>query len=256
MSFATKTVIVIPCYNEEKRLPVETLLSVVEKYDDIELLFVNDGSNDQTISVLAKLTAQNNRCKLLDLPQNVGKAEAVRQGILHAINNSTHENQLVGFYDADMSTPFDDVIKMKNELVIHNYFMITGCRIKRMGGDVQRRYLRFLFGRIFATSAASILKLPVYDTQCGAKVFQTEIAEEIFKDSFVSNWLFDIELFARIINGYGHEIALQKIIEYPLSAWVDVRGSKLGLKDIIRQPINLFKIKNKYKIKKPELNVK
>ncbi|MDD2411522.1 MAG: glycosyltransferase [Bacteroidales bacterium] len=248
MKISNNTVIVIPCYNEENRLPVETFLSLIQKHENFKFIFVNDGSSDDTLSVLQNLTAQNDRCALLNLEKNVGKAEAVRQGILLAIEDKD-ENLLVGFYDADMSTPFEDMLKMANEATNNEYFMVAGCRIKRMGGDIQRRYFRFLFGRVFATAAASILKLPVYDTQCGAKIIKADIAKKIFKDAFVSKWLFDIELFARIIKLYGFDIALEKILEFPLSAWIDVRGSKLGLKDIIRQPVNLYKIKRHYKIK-------
>jgi hypothetical protein len=93
-----------------------------------------------------------------------------------------------------MATPLSDMQEMIKQIDIRQLHMITGCRFKRMGGNVDRRFSRFIFGRVFATCAANVLKLPVYDTQCGAKIFERNVAKEIFAMPFVSKWLFDIEL--------------------------------------------------------------
>lgn len=243
-----QTIIIIPCYNEAKRLPTESFLNFVLGNPDIMFLFVNDGSKDNTLSVLEDFTSKHPLLRYLDLEKNGGKAEAVRQGVLYAYEQFNPE--LIGFYDADMATPLFDLSAMLQQIELKKYYMITGCRIKRMGGDIERRYSRFLFGRIFATCAASILHLPVYDTQCGAKIIRSDVAKHIFSTPFVSKWLFDVELFARIIINYGYDEALSKIVEYPLSVWKDVGGSKLTIKDILVQPLNLLKIKFHYKLKK------
>ena len=240
--------VIIPCYNESERLDIYGYSSAIEQNKSVLLIFVNDGSKDSTISLLKSLVDNNERIVCLDLKQNVGKAEAVRKGFLFAYENIG--SQMVGFYDADMATPFKDIIMMSSYLSENQLKMIVGCRFKRMGGDVKRRYSRFLLGRIFATCAANVLQLPVYDTQCGAKVLSKSVIPTVFDKPFVSKWLFDIELFARIIINNGYEQALNGIIEYPLSSWKDVGGSKLTFKDVIRQPMNLLKINNHYKIKK------
>ena len=239
--------IVIPCYNEERRLDIETYLCFSEKNRNIHFLFVNDGSKDKTLDILKDASEKSKCIKYLDLAKNVGKAEAVRLGIKSALEMET---SYVGFYDADMATPLKDMLQMIQYISSSELYMVSGCRFKRMGGQIDRRFSRFLFGRIFATCAANILKLPVYDTQCGAKMFHSNVAREIFNTPFISKWLFDVELYARMIQKYGYKKTLEKVVEYPLSKWVDVEGSKLGFKEIIRQPLNLLRIRNHYKLKK------
>ena len=240
--------IIVPCYNEEKRLPVQEFIDFLNNNDNYIFLFVNDGSKDSTRDLLQKIAAENKHLYALNLEKNVGKAEAVRQGMLYAAENL--DCDYICFYDADMATPLSDLCEMVNVLKSNQLFMVTGCRFKRMGGDIDRRYSRFILGRIFATCAANVLKLPIYDTQCGAKVFDCKIVREIFETPFRSKWIFDIELFARIIIKFGHRTALSKIIEFPLSSWKDVRGSKLNMKEILRQPFDLLKIRNHYKLYK------
>ena len=240
--------IVIPCYNEANRLNKQAFIDFVNDNPSVAFLFVNDGSKDNTLEILSQLTNNHENLLLLNLEKNGGKAEAVREGILHA--NKILSPKYIGFWDADLATPLSDLQKMLKQIEEQELYMITGCRLKRMGGDVERRFSRFIFGRIFATCAANVLKLPIYDTQCGAKVFECEIAKEVFATPFVSKWIFDIELFARIIIKFGYSAALSKIIEFPLSAWKDVRGSKLSMRDIFRQPFDLIKIRNHYKLYK------
>lgn len=243
------SIVIVPCYNEANRLNGNEFDKFTKTNPDIKFLFVNDGSKDDTVNVLLKMVSANSSFFLLDLKNNVGKGEAVRQGVIHSLDSFDNVD-IIAFFDADIATPFSDLKSMIIIIEKGEYYMVTGCRFKRMGGDIERRYSRFFLGRIFATFAANILKLPVYDTQCGAKLFKAEIAKVIFEKPFISKWLFDIELFARIIVNYGYVNAKSKILEFPLTEWKDVRGSKLRVKDILRQPYNLYKIHNFYKIKK------
>ena len=88
-----------------------------------------------------------------------------------------------------------------------------------------------------------ILKLPVYDTQCGAKIFKIKLAQIIFMDPFITNWLFDIELFARTKNV---RMGIQPFIEIPLNQWIEKEGSKIKLRDMFMFPLELMKISNHY----------
>lgn len=241
-----ETVVVVPCYNEENRLQQEAYLLLASRQPNTIFLFVNDGSQDKTQKILETLHSRSENCVFLNLLQNVGKAEAVRQGILYAISQY-NDIQSVSFYDADMATPYEDMQLMIQQLINKSRLMVVGCRFRHLGGYVERKFSRFLMGRLFATMAANILKLPVYDTQCGAKVFSVEAAQHIFKESFISKWLFDVELFARLIDIYGYDKVLKNTQEYPLTAWYDVAGSKLNIKSILRQPLNLMKINCHYK---------
>ena len=94
-----------------------------------------------------------------------------------------------------------------------------------------------------------MLKLPVYDTQCGSKLFRREVVEAIFQEQFITRWLFDVELLARYKQRYGVEQAIQKIYEYPLFQWEDVDGSQLKRRDFFQAPLELMKIRKRYKNK-------
>ncbi|MDR1346486.1 MAG: glycosyltransferase [Bacteroidales bacterium] len=241
-----KTTIIIPCYNEEKRLPFARFKEFAEQHPDYALLFVNDGSKDNTLGILNDFAKEHSSIEVLSLPKNSGKAEAVRQGILHAISARP---DFVAFYDADMATPPEDLHAMIEWIDRQSCYAVAGSRILRLGGNIERTFMRGIMGRIFANVASRVLQgLRVYDTQCGAKVFRTSIAALIFEEPFISNWIFDIELFARIIKQYGIQEVYKKVYEYPLTAWRDVHGSKLKKRDFIRQIFDMHRIKKHYKL--------
>ncbi len=239
-----KTIVVVPCYNESKRLPQDAFLDYVERHDDVAFLFANDGSRDNTLEVLQSLTARHERLLLLDIQPNGGKAEAVRKGMLYAAEH--YKPEYIAFWDADLATPLDE-IKPMVEWADRGYDAIMGLRLMRLGAKVKRKPMRHYLGRCFATVASLMLDLPVYDTQCGAKLFRTEVVEAIFPEQFITRWLFDVELLARYKKVYGKERAIAKIYEFPLFQWQDIDGSQLKSRDFFKAPVELMKIKRKYK---------
>lgn len=239
-----KTIVVVPCYNESKRLPQDAFLDYVERHDDVAFLFANDGSRDNTLEVLQSLTARHERLLLLDLQPNGGKAEAVRKGMLYAAEH--YKPEYIAFWDADLATPLDE-IKPMVEWADKGYDAIMGLRLMRLGAKVKRKPMRHYLGRCFATVASLMLDLPVYDTQCGAKLFRTEVVKAIFPEQFITRWLFDVELLARYKKVYGKERAISKIYEFPLFQWQDIDGSQLKSRDFFKAPVELMKIKRKYK---------
>jgi len=223
-----RLVLVIPCYNEADRLPQAAFVEYAYRRSDVAVLFVNDGSTDDTAGTLQRLcaTARGNLATL-NLPRNLGKAGAVRSGVLAALQR---EPEFVGFWDADLATPlpalqeFVSVLDANLEIEI-----VMGARVRLLGRHVERSAFRHYFGRLFATGASAVLRLPVYDTQCGAKVFRvTPRIREIFGAPFRSRWIFDVELLARFIACSGDR-AWERIYELPLESWVDVPGSKVKL---------------------------
>lgn len=239
-----KTLIVIPCYNECKRLNKEAFFSFSAQNEEIEFLFVNDGSSDDTLSMLQSFAVSSDKMHYTDLACNGGKAEAVRQGILQA--TSQYDCAYVGFWDADLATPLEEIRHFEHIMEHHHYDCITGLRLIRLGAQVQRKYIRHYIGRFFASCAAFVLDLPVYDTQCGAKLYKTEIAKQLFEKSFITRWLFDVELLARYIDLFGKKEAKAKIYENPVMRWQDVSGSQLKMKDFFKAPYELWKITRKY----------
>ena len=243
-----RTIIVVPCYNESQRLDGDAFVAFAEKYEDVSFLFVNDGSRDNTLEVLNALAQRHPRLLVLDLEQNGGKAEAVRRGMMHAATEL--QAHFIGFWDADLATPLSEIPRFIHIAADHDYKVVTGLRLLRLGAGVRRKKLRHYLGRCFATAASVMLGLPVYDTQCGAKLYRTDVVQTLFSEKFITRWLFDVEILARYIVAYGRTAATNEIYEHPVFAWVDVAGSRLKFHDFFKAPMEMLKIKHKYLKKK------
>ena len=251
LSHLPKVGIVIPCYEEAKRLPAKDFLDFSKRCPGILLLFVNDGSLDETLEVLNKLALESKgNIQALDLKKNFGKAEAVRQGINHLLNISGIQN--VGFLDADLSTPLSCFEELLEYMAGHKELkMISGSRIKRMGATITRSTLRHYLSRIVATIAGfMIVRIPVYDTQCGAKVFTAQLAKLLFQDRFISKWFFDIELYCRMVESLGYDEVLNTVYELPLKEWKHVGNSKLTFKQMVSVSLDMLRIYFKYSLKR------
>ena len=244
-----KAKIVIPCYNEESRLDIRRFRDFTNSSHSITFLFVNDGSTDKTLSILESLSASDpGKFALLNLPKNRGKAEAVRQGILSAIDSHP---DYVGFWDADLATPLEAIARFLEMAESRPELeMIIGSRVKLLGRRIERRRSRHYLGRCFATAVSAVLGVEVYDTQCGAKLFRASSATRaLFLQPFLSRWIFDVEIIARLIRARrGKELKQpeQVIYEFPLTEWRDVPGSKLRSSDFFRAAWELARIRNCY----------
>ena len=248
----TRAVIVVPCYNEARRLPTARFTAfAIDHAVDVRFLFVNDGSTDETAEVIASLvSAHPSLFELLDLPHNVGKAEAVRLGVLSAREGGC---EYVGFWDADLATPLAEIPAFIAQLdATPELLMVIGARIRLLGREVERRFVRHVLGRVFATGASLVLSLPVYDTQCGAKLFRDgPLLSRLFGAEFSSRWVFDVELIARLGAELRWDIdRLSALIyEHPLERWRDVEGSKVRPRDLPRAFFDLVRIGARYRLK-------
>jgi glycosyltransferase involved in cell wall biosynthesis len=185
-----QTIIIIPCYNEAERLPVNSFIEFVETNSDILFLFVNDGSKDNTLEVLKNLASKHPSLQYLDLEKNGGKAEAVRRGMLYATKK--YDCDFIGFLDADLAIPLDEIQIFLHVMHRFDFNIITALRLVHLGAKMQRKFFRHIFSRIFTTTTSVVLKFPVYDTQYGFKMYEKQIVEPLF----ISRWLFDIEILA------------------------------------------------------------
>jgi glycosyltransferase involved in cell wall biosynthesis len=232
-----KICLIIPCYNEEKRLRMDQF---ADYGGDGIFLFVNDGSTDQTVNIISRYVGDN--IFLLNLEDNVGKAEAVRSGMLHAQENAPFkQSEWIGFWDADLATPLSELVGFVNFAGIYNgeISAIWGSRICRLGSLIDRSGIRHILGRLFATVVTALLGIKSYDSQCGAKLFRREVIGIAFSERFISRWIFDLELILRL---QGHTI-----VEYPLQSWSDISGSKLHIiRNAVGILIELIKIRIRY----------
>lgn len=236
--------IVIPCYNEAGRLKREKFLAFAKQQPSINFLFINDGSKDETLSILSDMAEECASIQFLDLKENGGKAKAVQQGMLYAQEQGKAD--YIAFWDADLATPLYEIFNFTREISRGDFDMVIGLRLARLGALVKRKNSRHLLGRCFATVASFLLKLPVYDTQCGAKMFKSEVVNILFEEDFITRWLFDVEIITRYTKYFGEEKAKNSIYEYPLLEWNDVDGSRLKFRDFIKAPIEMLKIRRKY----------
>jgi glycosyltransferase involved in cell wall biosynthesis len=236
-------VLVVPCFNEAARLDADALASLVDgEIPAARLVLVDDGSTDATGERLAALAGRApGRVDVLPLSPNRGKAEAVRLGLLRALERGP---DVVGYFDADLSTPVDEIRRLLAIIHAGDAAVVMASRISLLGSHVQRSAVRHYLGRVFATVASLVLRTRVYDTQCGAKLFRRGPAlEAAVRDPFLSRWAFDVELLGRLRTGTADvpSVPESAFVEVPLHAWRDVPGSKLragamagAIKDLAR----------------------
>lgn len=236
--------IVIPCYNEEMRLPVEEFHVFLNETPHVFLCFVNDGSEDQTLQILEELrNTHRGKVDVVSYSDNVGKAEAVRRGIQFCNQKPNHT--FIGYLDADLSTSLQECLSMTQYLKAPIEFCF-GSRQKRVGSIIQRKTRRWLIGRIIASIISRILKMYVYDTQCGCKLFTKNLSIQLFENPFISKWLFDVEIFLRLAALYGREEATEKMVEVPLVRWVDKGVSSVKMNYFFKLWVDLYYINKTY----------
>ena len=244
-----RTIVVVPCYNEEQRFRADAFFEFVDRVDDVDILLVDDGSTDGTLGVLRSAAEHRpDRLAVLPLSPNGGKAEAVRRGMAHAIERGA---ELTGFWDADLATPLEAIPEFVEVMVSRpELLMVFGSRVKLLGRRIERRPVRHYLGRVFATAASLALRLPVYDTQCGAKMFRVDdrLARWL-SEPFLTRWIFDVELLARALRDLraSGESGEQRIVELPLHEWRDVAGSKVRPRDFLKAGGELLRIRLKYR---------
>lgn len=244
-----RVTIVVPAYNEAERLDPEAFLQFAAERDWLHFLFVDDGSVDGSRDLFANMEREcPAQVRTLGFAENQGKAEAVRRGLLLALEANP---DLVGFWDADLATPLGEIDGFVSRFDSDSDLeMVLGSRVRLLGTEIERDPARHYFGRGAATLASAVLGIVVYDTQCGAKLFRVnETLRSIFAEPFLTRWIFDIEILARWLQlraGDRRRVA-RFIREVPVASWRDVSGSRLKLWDFARVPLDLWKVHRRYR---------
>ena len=237
--------IVVPCYNESRRMTPEAWLEFLARpgNSDVHFFFANDGSSDATADMLRDLCGRSDRAHLFDFGVRRGKAETVRRATLKVAAQAAGAFEYVGFWDADLATPLDEIEEMR-DLAGERVFDAVFCsRVKRLGARIERKPHRHFLGRVFATLASLVLDLPTYDTQCGAKMFRVGTLAHVMEEPFISDWIFDLEVIFRLKRG-----GFDRLYEKPVSSWSDMPGSRIKLSDCVGIPIDLLRIWRRYRM--------
>jgi dolichyl-phosphate beta-glucosyltransferase len=223
--------IVIPVYNEEKRITsfLEKILTYLAKRDfSYELVFVDDGSTDSTITTIESFLQGklSGTFTIVRFPANRGKGAAIREGMLKAAG------KYIFFTDADGSTPIEEI----DHFLPH---LSADCDVYLAIRTLKQKapFKRKLFGYGYIILANLLLRLKVSDITCGFKCYSHPSAKKIFSLQRLNNWSFDAEdIF--IARKYGYRIK-----EIPVT-WKHVSGSKVKvLKNVFLCGLDLFKIR-------------
>lgn len=211
--------IVIPAYNEEKRI-ISTLKSIVSyfSYKKIphEIIVSDDGSSDNTVKVITGLKTSCPQISVFSLNQNSGKGKAVREGMLRG------KGDYILFMDADSSTSIEEFEKFI-PLIYQSKDILMGTRKSKGAQIVEHQpFLREFLGKGFTWFSNIITGAHVSDFTCGFKCFSKKAVNDIFKKALIDDWSFDAEiLFLAKIMGY-------EIIEVPV-VWKNDRATKVRL---------------------------
>jgi len=186
--------IVIPCYNEEARLP--RTIEQVEQYLDgkhlsYELILVDDGSSDGTRKVMDAAAERNRSVRLEALPRNCGKGRALAEGVAVAKGSE------VLVTDADLSTPIEELPKLQAELDRGAGVAIASRAVKGSRVEISQPFYRVLMGKAFNLLVQAVLLPGIWDTQCGFKLFRADVAHEAFAELTTDGFGYDPEVLYR-----------------------------------------------------------
>ena len=234
--------IVVPCFNEAGRFDTDRFGQLLSLIPKCRLSFINDGSTDQTLTVLQEFAATTpNRVTVTSLPANMGKGEAIRRGILAAIADAP---EWVAYVDADLATPPEEVHRLWEDHHDNSGLdMFFGSRIRLCGSSIERREGRHVVGRLFAHLAARTLGTHVYDTQAGVKFFRnTPELARVLAVPFCDRWSFDVELLGRL-GRLG--VFPRRAVEVPLRNWRDVPASNVSLRQGAASVLSLWRVRRR-----------
>lgn len=229
-----KLSVVIPCFNEQKRFKEgsDHYFAYLKKQNyKWELIFVNDGSTDSTLSLIKSFSKKNSNIKMVSYPQNGGKGYAIVQGILKS------SGEIVLFSDLDHSVGIE-TIENFFPYFDQGYKVVIGSRRVRGASFIKRQSpIRIFLGRGFSLLVRIFIDFKIKDTTCGFKAFNREVVDKIFTKLRVFDWAFDAEILF-LCKKFKIDVAQAPV------AWTDVGGSKVSLKkDIARSLFGLIKIR-------------
>jgi len=223
--------IVIPAYNEQDTIAnsLMQISSFLKQCDfEYEIIIVNDGSTDNTASIVSK----TKDVILHNIPQNKGKGNAVKQGVLIA------KKEYILFMDADHAIPISYIIDFKK--LIDNHDIIIGSKYLEQTENYPL-YRRFV-GKIFSLLKYWITGLKYKDTQCGFKLFRKEVGKDIFNLSQINGWCFDVELLL-IADKKGYSVK-----EFPVQLSTVNSLSKINVFNSgLQMFLDLIKLRLKFK---------
>lgn len=205
-----KHFIVIPAYNEEKR--IEKTVRDYSQYfkEQAEILIVLNGCRDKTGEIVRNLKKDLSNIEYLEFSEAIGKGAAVRQGFHRIFNNDTRckmqDTSLIGFVDADEATSPEEYERLAG--LIGEADGVIGSRFLKGAEVLGRSFLRNIVGYKFHLIVKILFNLPYKDTQCGVKIFKVDALKKILPDLKVNNMAFDVEM---LLAARKHNLKVEEI---------------------------------------------
>ncbi len=232
--------VVIPAYNEAARLPV--LLADIDAYlrsalpaqqaFEVQFTIVDDGSRPEQGAAAQRLVSEHgagDAVQLIRQTPNRGKGAAIRTGFEAGLSRPVH---YLGFMDADGSVAVSELHDALVYIAARRARLagVIGSRVRMLGRTVRRSPMRHAVGRVFATFVSVYFGCPVYDTQCGLKVFEAGALRRYLQVPSDERWVWDTELLLAMLRGG------EQIHEVPIN-WRETGHSKVSL---LRDPLRMF----------------
>ena len=244
--FPDRIALVIPCYNEERRLKSNVFMNELTNHSNLTFLFVDDGSKDNTSQVIHEICVANPaRALKLSLDQNKGKGEAVRLGMNYLLEKGAYD--IIGFWDADLAVPLSEIDDFIEVIRLNpDVRAVIGSRVHLAGRLIERVNFRHNLGTLFATLVCWTFGFTIYDTQCGAKLFDRKVLIPVVHEPFCSKWIFDVELIIRLYKQSSFKGKNNWLYEIPVKEWRNVSGTKRSAFAYVNSLFDYIKLVKKY----------
>jgi dolichyl-phosphate beta-glucosyltransferase len=251
-----QVLIVIPVFNEFNRWDDLYFAQIAkETSHKCAFLFVNDGSTDKSLNLIEDFCAQSDEFEYLSLPQNMGKSEATRIGMLKGFESGY---SAIGFLDADGAFEVGDVARivdvyLKKCSETSEIHAIWSSRLGIAGRKIKRSGKRHFAGRLVSKLICLFVDGAPWDTQSGLKIFRA--GDEFFaaiQKPFDTKWFFELEILQRHRRLSGTNML---IWEEPVDGWTDITGSKIRIRNfpsilleimlIVYKNISIFRVRHR-----------
>lgn len=233
----------IPCFNEAKRLDVSAFQDfILSQTGFIDFYFVNDGSRDNTSEIISEKLLFPGSSFLISTKKNLGKGNAL---VFSFSKVDLEKYDYVAFIDSDGDIPLNQVLKLHEMIKQENaHFAISNREfIQNFKIFDLRSYVSLLM--VWLANSLIGYKELIKDTQCGCKMFRSELVKHCFGEYFISDWLFDIEMFIRFRQQFVN--SRERIKEVPLVGNSQALKSRSKLLSSHKIIYHLYQIRRNYR---------